>query len=379
MSGSVKWSVPVLIIFFAITCAQAGCLPEASGENSCFDGMDISIYNTSPLPRFAHSALVFDNKMWIIGGTNQTGELTDVWSSPDGITWTCMNNSAGFPDQDSFRAVVYDNKMWVIAESRTGEKKNDVWYSSDGTIWVHVTDTPGFSCREDFSLLVFDNRMWVIGGNKGTLWKNDVWYSSDGLNWSCANASAAFPGRQNHASFVFNNRMWIVGGTIGSCWLWSNDVWSSGDGIIWTPAPRGAFNPYESFTSLVFRGRMWIFEGDEIWWSADGKKWNRVNTPPAWSGHRISQNKIVYEDRMWVIGGDARGRSDDVWSSTDGISWTRAGTAPVSHSPLMMARYHEAGFSLPAPANSRLEDTNTCFPIIRPVEQTRSCEYKATG
>jgi hypothetical protein len=35
-----------------------------------------------------HTVKVFDDKLWVINGYTATGNVKDVWSSPDGVTWT---------------------------------------------------------------------------------------------------------------------------------------------------------------------------------------------------------------------------------------------------------------------------------------------------
>ncbi len=72
-----------------------------------------------------HSSVVFDNKIWVIGGSFSPNPLNDVWSSTDGITWTEETASAEWGARISHRSVVFNNKIW-----RTGGDPNidEVWY-----------------------------------------------------------------------------------------------------------------------------------------------------------------------------------------------------------------------------------------------------------
>lgn len=187
--------------------------------------------------RFNHSAVVFDDKMWIFGGRTD-GESAiysnDVWYSSDGINWTLAAAAAPWEKRSSFASVVFDNKMWVIGgyeASVNGGLINstlfsDVWYSSDGISWTLATDTASWGKRLDHTSVVFDNKMWVIGGRVDTTGRtNDVWSSTDGVAWIEETSFAEWSKRSSHTSVVFNNKMWVLGGnTIGKFY---NDVWYS--------------------------------------------------------------------------------------------------------------------------------------------------------
>ena len=123
--------------------------------------------------RSSHTSVVFDNKMWVIGGYDGTNRLKDVWYSSDGTSWTRATSSAGWTARYGHTSVVFDNKMWVIGGNDSSGRRRDVWYSSNGTSWTQATDSAEWTGREKHTSVVFDNKMWVIGGSS----KNDVWYS----------------------------------------------------------------------------------------------------------------------------------------------------------------------------------------------------------
>ena len=85
-----------------------------------------------------HSSLVYDNKIWVIAGSNfGEGTLGDVWSSEDGVVWTEENSNA-FPIRFNHSSVVFDNKMWVFGGLGDTGFEDDIWYSSDGKEWKQV-------------------------------------------------------------------------------------------------------------------------------------------------------------------------------------------------------------------------------------------------
>ena len=92
-----------------------------------------------------------------------------------GSTWTQATSAAAWPARDAHTTVVFNNKMWVIG-GYDGAYRNDVWYSADGATWTQATSAAGWTKRTGHTSVVFDNKMWVIGGYDGA-YRNDVWYS----------------------------------------------------------------------------------------------------------------------------------------------------------------------------------------------------------
>ncbi len=96
---------------------------------------------------------------------------------------------------------------------------------------------------------------------------------------------------------------------------------------------------------LVYNDRMWVLGGwnplvnrlestNDVWSSVDGVKWSleKPNTfgTPAFDGKRDWEGRHwfgthVHDGQMWIVGGDSRQGyyQTDVWSSTDGKNWTR--------------------------------------------------------
>jgi hypothetical protein len=170
--------------------------------------------------RMFHSSVVFNDgsgeKIYVIGGQifdGTTAVTNDVWSSSDGITWTVVTPAAGFAARQYHSSVVYNNKIWVIGGQTSGGNVNDVWYSPDGANWTQATAAAAFPVRNGHTSLVFDNgggsRMWVIGG-AGAADYNDVWSSADGVTWTQATAASGWTGRKWHSSVVYGNKMWVI-------------------------------------------------------------------------------------------------------------------------------------------------------------------------
>lgn len=259
-------------------------------------------------PRESHSSVVFDDKMWVIGGHQRPDE---VWSSPDGVNWKCETDSAGFGERDDHRSVVFNNKIWVIGGSH-GSPQNDVWNSSDGRIWTQVTPAAQWSPRWDHSSVVFDNKIWVLGGTDGgSLY--DVWYSGDGINWICATNHISCVAKPNHTAVAFDNKIWIMGGQVG-LEGGSNEIWYTADGNDWDKVTSSA--PWDKrywHTSEVYDNKIWIIGGtpaSDVWYSSDGIRWFKdVHPGPGISDH----SSVIFDNKIWVIGGGEGGGSNLVW------------------------------------------------------------------
>ena len=265
--------------------------------------------------RASHTSLVFDNKMWVLGGDIFGPRSNEVWHSADGVNWVQATGSAGWSARNGHTSLVYDNKMWVLGGFDGSNVKNDVWYSTDGINWVQATGNADWLARNGHTSLVYDNKMWVIGGYDGNR-KNDVWYSTDGINWEQTTGSANWSSRWNHTSLVYDNKMWVIGGYDGS---YKNDVWYSTNGINWEQATgNAAWASRNNHTSLVYDNKMWVLGGydglrkNDVWYSTNGINWEQATGSASWPIRR-SHTSLVYDNKMWVLGGYDDLRKNDVW------------------------------------------------------------------
>ncbi len=187
--------------------------------------------------RHNHTSVVFDNKMWVLGGWDALvggAFLNDVWYSTNGVTWTQATANAGWTARRGHASVVFDNRIWLLGGADVSSRKNDVWYSTNGATWTQATANAQWSARWFHASAVFDNKMWVLGGNS----LNDVWYSTNGVTWTQATANAGWSARFSHTSVAFDNKIWVLGGYDGG---YRNDVWYSS--LPPPPAPTPVLPP----------------------------------------------------------------------------------------------------------------------------------------
>jgi hypothetical protein len=265
--------------------------------NVRFSGIGISI----------PTAFVYHDTMWAIGGASD-GIGNEIWCSADGITWINVKKTAEFPQRDETSVIVYDNKIWVIGGAYKQNKLfNDVWYSSNGYDYLLATDSAAFSKRYRHSVVAFNNKMWLTGGtNQG----NEIWSSTDGIEWTLVTDNAPFLPRGMHSSIVFKNKMWIIGGAVTKSGVgnaagnYITDVWSSVDGSSWVKEASNPF-PMEIYSpeTILHNNKLWVIGGyfnTSIWYSENGIKWKSTN--PISSSFDITASVVVcsFKDKIWL-------------------------------------------------------------------------------
>ncbi len=334
-----KWRVYLLFVLFLIVINASCSLQNSSSSSSSSSSLSSSsISGNSSLSNQSNSSSSSSN---LSGSASSSSSL----ALPDGSKWECAVNTALFGGRYGHTSLVFNNKIWVIGGCTASPPyfTNDVWYSSDGTNWTCATPKAAFLSRYYHQSLVFQGKMWVIGGFtfngvSSYIATNDVWYSSDGTNWTCATNSALFSGRQEHASLVYNNsKMWVLGGKDSGSVVQS-DSWYSSDGTNWTQATYStSFGPRLDHTALEFNGKMWVIAGfnnlgspyitNDVFYSSDGANWTSATNHASFPA-RVFHSSVVFNNKMWVIAGDfATDRSlitNDVWYSSNGTNWVQA-------------------------------------------------------
>lgn len=258
--------------------------------------------------RSGFGAVVFDGKMWVLGGQGCCGGFfSDVWSSPDGVTWTEELDDAPWGPRGSHTATVHDGRMWIVGGYETGSTDHaDVWSSTDGVSWVQEAKSP-LPPHHGAELAVLGDRMWLVGGRgpggvryqvnlwssaDGVTWtdeKNEdgtgrdtsgellshdgaLWYiggyrawatsSPDGLTWTRHTETAPFGDRITHSCASHDGRLWLISGSIADSGAELADVWYSDDGVTWVLASDDAgFTPVAYARALSFQGKLWLLGG----------------------------------------------------------------------------------------------------------------------
>lgn len=294
-------------------------------------------------PRDSCGEVVFNDRMWIMGGWLSSFENPprDVWSSGDGKRWTRAIEQSPWKHSDFPMTAVFKGRMWIMGGWHGGRLDHasaghSIWSSIDGVQWKLETEAAAWSPRMGAGLVVHNDRMFLLGGvekyyfGDGSDLKNDVWSSADGVTWEQVTEAAPWSPRAYIAPLVLNGRIYVFG---GGNYLpdsaFHHDVWSSPDGKQWTLETEAA--PWEAriwYGSAVYRDHLWIMGGwsnatsepprhggnfGDTWYSRDGKTWKEFKTDVVWS-QRHEQSTYVFQDKLWVVGGMTPPLNNEVWS-----------------------------------------------------------------
>jgi len=189
------------------------------------DGFVPQGFGTSP-------GVYLDDKIWLIGGSQ-----VDPDNTSNGI-W-CFDPKAGGAWQRQLApewrkrmghaVLLFDGKIWVLGgRDEAGNALNDVWtldIRNGNRKWVHQTDAPwrrpdgAVAGRCLFAPAVFDNKIWIYGGMKEPF--SDVLYDDlylyQGGQWAKRDITGILTGandsRRPIASSLqaFKNQLFLFG------------------------------------------------------------------------------------------------------------------------------------------------------------------------
>jgi uncharacterized protein YjdB len=193
--------------------------------------------------RIGHKVVIFNNKFWLIGGETFFGFTTlvghtDVWSSEDGINWKEETASTPFGYRTGHEVLVFNNKLWLLggleAFSGTGvylnaAKFNDVWSSVDGVNWIQENSnavSPATLFTPTKAVL-FNNKFWWLHGPDLNPELSTIWSSDDGITWvqETTNVKHSF----NTNLLVFKDQLLLREQTGENVWSrFNNAEWRKG-------------------------------------------------------------------------------------------------------------------------------------------------------
>lgn len=276
------------------------------------------------LGRYQGTSLVYNNKLWMLGGySSSSALLNNVYSSTDGSNWTQATAAAGWTARGEFASVVFNNEMCILGGfDSSSQYKDDVWCSSDGSAWTQVTAAASWAGRQGLRALSYNGKMYIMGGYDGTNEYNDVWSTSDGSTWTENTSAAPWSGRDDMCALVYNNKMWVMGGEDSNSGIGNNEVWSSSDGTNWTEQTTTAsWDTRFAPQCTVANSKMYIMGGYDTltvgyaadsWSSTDGINWTQ-NTAPSW-GARAYGAGLTFNGNIWILGGYGNGVTlNDGW------------------------------------------------------------------
>lgn len=200
----------------------------------------------------------------------------------------------------------------------------------------------------DHASVVFKDKIWIIGGHANGEASNTILNSSDGVKWNTVKTRSIFSPRRGHSVVVFKNKLWVLGGSPNEYgthlddMYFNSDIWVSSDGVEWEISPTGSFPfiPWQGrvdFGTVVFEDETWAFGGfsevpccNIVQKSSDGVHWQYVENNLV-TQSLVGNQPIVFDDKLWLIGGYNWGGNLTVRSTSDGTNWEFHDTAIPKH------------------------------------------------
>lgn len=271
--------------------------------------------------------LNFKTEMWVMA-SNIMGY---AYHSFNGSNWIPITVGVQWPTRSYCAGVVFNNKMWVMGgQGTSGTYLNDVWSSGDGVTWTQETANAQWQARKSLGCFTLPgvNKIFIIGGvNSAATALTDVWSSPDGKTWTQETAQAFQNGRYAFGMATYNNAAWILAGIVNGNPV--NEVWKSTDGKTWSIQPQPNWTPRSyPVVGALSNG---IYLGGGLTAANEGiYDMNRLSAAGKWTAQRGYKWKdirntagVEYQEALWFIGGAQPGgvlSNQSVWAYTPDLT-----------------------------------------------------------
>lgn len=263
-----------------------------SGEDTAFyyDAVDheqfdpIASVNNLGARRRNHSSIVHNGNLYVIGGRDNGGTIlsslayTSINSDGTLGTWANTSNSLGTAVENA-SAVVYGNKLYVIGgENSSGTEQAIVqtttlnFGGNTAGAFSNVTNGNLDTARSKHTAEIYNKYIYVVGGDSGSGRLDTIEYialESDGdidtsAGAGCWDSTETFStARYNHATVVYNGFLYVLGGNTSGGQ--TNDVRYApinSDGSIGTWSTSTVLpSSVEGLTANAYNGSIFITGG----------------------------------------------------------------------------------------------------------------------
>ncbi|XP_060530109.1 leucine-zipper-like transcriptional regulator 1 [Cylas formicarius] len=184
----------------------------------------------NPVPRSAHGAAVYDNKLWIFAGYDGNARLNDMWTislTYGERTWEEVEQRGECPPTCcNFPVTVARESMFVFSGQSGAKITNSLFqFGFRDKVWTRISTErvlrgapPPPARRYGHTMVAFDRHLYVFGGATDPTLSNDLHcFDLDSQTWGVVlpDAESFLPsGRLFHAAAVVGDAMFIFGGTV---------------------------------------------------------------------------------------------------------------------------------------------------------------------
>ena len=279
----------------------------------------IETNGTAPAPRSGHSAVIYNQSMYIFGGLGEY-RYNDMFKFDfQTQTWSEIkaNNEEKLPSKRcKHSACIYQNMMYIFGGWDSSGKLNDMYrYVFDRNEWELVQCTNPPPARSAHSVAIYQNFMYLFGGIGDNKYNDMYRFSFKTNQWTTINQRNAPPRRSSYGgAHVYNDRLYVVCGLgcgkFNDCHAFDfrTSEWTEikmNDDSRVVPAKRGRHTCVLAGDNLyMFGGYVGIQRSNELFiLNLRTPQWKplklKTNVPAAREGH----SAVLYEGQMWLFGG----------------------------------------------------------------------------
>jgi hypothetical protein len=143
-----------------------------------------------------HQMVLFNGGLFIIGGSTTISDSevpSGVLESSNASDWYEVASNVSFKDLVGHRSIVFNDRIWLIGGNQAGGSSS-IWSSPDGHNWNIEAQEAPFGSRSDFGITQVDGELILSGGkDESGIPQNDIWTSTDGKQWTKSNSSLPKP------------------------------------------------------------------------------------------------------------------------------------------------------------------------------------------
>lgn len=148
------------------------------------DGLNwIRVVDRAPWsPRANPELVTFRGRLYLIGGGAIDGpSANDVWSTADGLNWRRETPEIAPEHPIGFTAIVFDDRIWLLGANRSGRFSSEMLVSGDGRTWR--AERAPWSPRGGIGAWTAGDALYITGGKYSVehngehrfSYSNDVW------------------------------------------------------------------------------------------------------------------------------------------------------------------------------------------------------------
>jgi hypothetical protein len=137
------------------------------------NGLDWTMETNNAFPRINYGeVVVYNGKLYAIGGKNlDLNQSTNaIYKSENGVHWEEVNLNYAFTPTHSHTATVFRDKVWLLGGGEldaggTLTHSNEIWYSDGELTEWHLYGGPDILPKiYSHHAMVYEDELWVFGG-----------------------------------------------------------------------------------------------------------------------------------------------------------------------------------------------------------------------